>query len=94
MQEFPNWENTGRREVGDFTTLMRELRAATSANGMLLTAALRASPTPGDHADIRAISGLVDWVRGLACNCTLDCPCAPVCPPACPSARLPAHLPA
>ncbi|KAL4423689.1 hypothetical protein ABPG75_000990 [Micractinium tetrahymenae] len=61
--EFPNWEDSAPGEVADFTVLMRELRAAASAEGLLLTAALRASPTPGKHADVKAIADLVDWIN-------------------------------
>lgn len=61
--EFPNWEGRAPGEVGDFTALMRELRVAAAAQGLLLTAALRASPTPGTHADVKAVADLVDWIN-------------------------------
>lgn len=42
---------------------MRELREATSAEGLMLTAALRATPTPEQHAHLGEISDLVDWIN-------------------------------
>lgn len=47
---------------------MRELRVAAAAQGLLLTAALRASPTPGTHADVKAVADLVDWINLMTCG--------------------------
>lgn len=48
--------------MDDFTALLAELRNATAAHGLLLTAALPASPKVTQHVDVAAVSGLLDWL--------------------------------
>ncbi len=56
-------DNGSPQEVPNFTTLIRDLRAATNNEGMLLTVALRAGPDANLHAEAKIISELVDFIN-------------------------------
>eukprot|EP00475_Leptophrys_vorax_P026041 TRINITY_DN36495_c0_g1_i2.p1 TRINITY_DN36495_c0_g1~~TRINITY_DN36495_c0_g1_i2.p1 ORF type:complete len:469 (+),score=116.08 TRINITY_DN36495_c0_g1_i2:2-1408(+) len=60
-----DWEwPQNSKQKSDFTSLLRDLRAATSQHGLLLTTALRASPTAGfDNYELGKIHQYVDYVN-------------------------------
>jgi GH18 family chitinase len=62
-REFPNFDGKTPWEVQHFTLLMQELRAATQPQALLLTVAMRATPNPEQHADIKAIADAVDFIN-------------------------------
>lgn len=49
--------------MADFTSLMAELGTATKAAGMLLTTAMRATPDPQQHANVKAVAAAVDFIN-------------------------------
>ncbi|WIA13793.1 hypothetical protein OEZ85_007341 [Tetradesmus obliquus] len=61
--EFPNFDGKAPQEVADFTSLMAELGTATKAAGMLLTTAMRATPDPQQHANVKAVAAAVDFIN-------------------------------
>jgi GH18 family chitinase len=42
---------------------MVELGAATKAAGLLLTTAMRATPDPQEHANVKAVADAVDFIN-------------------------------
>jgi GH18 family chitinase len=62
-REFPNFNDNAPQEVDDFTTLMVEMAAATKEAGLLLTTAMRATPDPQKHANIKAVADAVDFIN-------------------------------
>eukprot|EP00475_Leptophrys_vorax_P010120 TRINITY_DN1679_c0_g1_i1.p1 TRINITY_DN1679_c0_g1~~TRINITY_DN1679_c0_g1_i1.p1 ORF type:complete len:488 (-),score=149.58 TRINITY_DN1679_c0_g1_i1:357-1820(-) len=57
------WPSNEQERTG-FTTLLMDLRAATSAKGLLLTTALRGSPTAGfDNYELTKIHPYVDFIN-------------------------------
>jgi len=57
------WPNNTEQKTG-FTTLLKELRNATSEKGYLLTTALRGSPTAGfDNYELNKIHNYVDFIN-------------------------------